>query len=77
MGFKNIKIKEWQQFEDINIEFHDKLTILTGANASGKTTILNLLAKHCGWNSTSLATPKKGKIKKNMALDIGLAKNKP
>ncbi|WP_305418522.1 AAA family ATPase [Photobacterium leiognathi] len=58
MYIKNIHLKEWQQFQDINIAFHDQVTILTGGNGSGKTTILNILAKHCGWNSVSLATPK-------------------
>ncbi|MFA5948460.1 MAG: AAA family ATPase, partial [Candidatus Gracilibacteria bacterium] len=59
MNFQKLTIKEWQQFQNIEIAFHDRLTILTGANASGKTTILKLLARHCGWNATSLATPKK------------------
>ena len=61
MYFKYIKIAEWQQFNNVSIEFHDRLTILTGANGSGKTTILNLLAKHYGWEMPSLATPKKEK----------------
>lgn len=59
MNFQKLTIQNWQQFQNIEINFHDRLTILTGANASGKTTILNLLARHCGWNAKSLATPKK------------------
>lgn len=62
MKFKKLNIKDWQQFENIEIDFHERLTILTGANASGKTTILqNILAKHFGWNTLSCATPKKNK----------------
>lgn len=61
MHFKSMEIKEWQQFNDVTIEFHDRLTVLTGANGSGKTTILNLLAKHYGWEMPSLATPIKEK----------------
>ena len=61
MHFKFMEISEWQQFSNVAIEFHDRLTILTGANGSGKTTILNLLAKHYGWDMASLATPKKDK----------------
>lgn len=58
MYFKNIRLNEWQQFQNIDVDFHERLTILTGANGSGKTTILNLLAKHCGWQYNPLATPK-------------------
>lgn len=58
MHFEQIEINEWQQFERISIQFHDRLTIITGANGCGKTTILSLLAKHFGWNYTLLATPR-------------------
>lgn len=58
MYFKKLILNEWQQFQKIDIDFHERLTILTGANGSGKTTILNLLARHAGWQHISLATPK-------------------
>ncbi|MCW8832816.1 MAG: AAA family ATPase [Colwellia sp.] len=58
MYFKKISLNEWQQFQTIDIDFHERVTILTGGNGSGKTTILNILARHSGWNSISLATPK-------------------
>jgi predicted ATPase len=57
MNFKSLKINQWKQFEDIDILFHDRLTILTGANGSGKTTLLHLLARHFGWDFQELATP--------------------
>lgn len=60
MRFNKITIdKKWQQFEKVELTFHERLTIITGANGSGKTTILHILAKHFGWDVQSLATPKK------------------
>lgn len=47
--FKRLNIKDWRQFANIDIEFDSHLTILTGANGAGKTTILNLLSKSIGW----------------------------
>jgi len=66
MHFKFLELFEWQQFSDVYIDFNEKLTVITGANGSGKTTILNLLAKHAGWETKSLSTPKKNKRKKNI-----------
>lgn len=48
--FKRLNVKEWRQFSDVDIVFHEHLTVLTGANGAGKTTILNLLSKSTGWN---------------------------
>ena len=63
-GFKYLKISEWQQFDQVEIDFHNKLTVLTGANASGKTTILHrILARHAGWDTPSYSTPIQDKVK--------------
>lgn len=47
--FTRLNIKEWRQFSDIDIVFHEHLTVLTGANGAGKTTILNLISRSIGW----------------------------
>lgn len=47
--FKKMDIRDWRQFAEVDIDFHEHLTVLTGANGAGKTTILNLLSQSIGW----------------------------
>jgi len=56
--FKNLSLQGWRQFRRVDIDFHPRLTILTGANGAGKTTLLNLVSRHFGWASTFISTPK-------------------
>lgn len=44
--FEQISINEWRQFRSVDIKLHDRLTILTGSNGSGKSTILKILKCH-------------------------------
>lgn len=67
--FKNLKLRRWRQLEDVQIDFHPKLTVLTGANASGKTTILNVLGRHFGWG-LSFVTGRTRTIKKEQGPDL-------
>ena len=55
----NLRISNWRQFRDIDLEFHPRLTVLTGANGAGKTTVLNLLSRHFGWQGTLVSTPRR------------------
>ncbi len=45
-----LDLHNWRQFEHVQIDFHERLTVLTGANGAGKTTILHILNRHWGWN---------------------------
>lgn len=55
--FNKIALRGWRQFRNIDITFHPRLTILTGANGAGKTTLLNLVSRHFGWGNTFISTP--------------------
>ena len=66
----------WQQFESLELNFHERLTVLTGANGSGKSTILNILAKHSGWDYNPLSVPWKDKATRAWGWMISLFKDK-
>lgn len=55
--FKNLRIWGWRQFHSIDITLHPTLTIITGANGAGKSTILSFFTRHFGYNRNYLATP--------------------
>jgi predicted ATP-dependent endonuclease of OLD family len=57
MEFKKLKISDWRQFNEVNIDFHNKVTVITGSNGAGKSTVLRVLAKHFSWNCDFLAMP--------------------
>lgn len=59
--FKSVEINHWRQFDKIEIELDDRVTIITGSNGAGKTTILGVLGKSFGWNTRLLATPARDK----------------
>jgi hypothetical protein len=57
--FKSLTLSGWRQFQNISIEFHPRLTVITGANGAGKSSLLALLTQHFGWSRHFLGTPNK------------------
>ncbi len=55
--FKQLELYRWRQIENIKIDFCDNLCVLTGPNGCGKTTVLNVLGKHFGWDIHFVSTP--------------------
>ncbi|MEW1952051.1 AAA family ATPase [Terrabacter sp. NPDC080008] len=56
-GFAALAIEDWRQFDSVHLRFHSRLTILTGANATGKSTILSILARHFNWTRAFSTAP--------------------
>lgn len=49
-SFSAIKLARWRQFEGVDLDLSSHLTVLTGPNGCGKTTVLNVLGRHFGWS---------------------------
>ena len=56
--FKSLEVSKWRQFGWVAIEFHPRMTVITGANGAGKTTLLNILSQHFGWTQRFVGTPR-------------------
>ncbi len=68
--FSTIKLDNWRQFDHVEIDLRSQTTILTGPNGCGKTTILNILSKHFGWNVNFTATPYNNKKNEKLFSDF-------
>jgi AAA domain len=54
--FESILLKRWRQFEVVDLDLRPRMCVLTGPNGCGKTTILNVLGRHFGWNLSFLSS---------------------
>lgn len=57
MGFESLAVQNWRQFANVEITFHNQLTVITGANATGKSTLIGILARHFNWSRSYAASP--------------------
>lgn len=55
--FTSMRVEDWRQFGVVDLAFHPRLTVLTGANATGKTTLLQVLGMHFNWIVPLLGVP--------------------
>lgn len=55
--FEKIELWHWRQFDKVSLDLNVPLCVLTGPNGCGKTTILNVLGRHFGWNINFVSTP--------------------
>jgi hypothetical protein len=57
LNFSELSLNVWRQFETVSLDLTRQVTILTGQNGCGKTTLLNLLNRHFGWSLNFVSTP--------------------
>jgi len=62
--FAGLELSAWRQFSSVSLDLSRQITVLTGQNGCGKTTILTILARHFGWNIHFVSTPFMGKEKR-------------
>lgn len=70
-AFRSLEVQDWRQFEHVEIRFHPRLTVLTGANASGKSTLLGLLARHFNWSRGYSTAPLRQRSKEGHWVSVG------
>jgi energy-coupling factor transporter ATP-binding protein EcfA2 len=55
--FSKLSLESWRQFKSVDLDFSRRVSILTGRNGTGKTSVLNILAKHASHQLSFLGSP--------------------
>lgn len=55
--FNSVRVEGWRQFGHVELKLHPRLTVLTGANGAGKSSLLKLFTRHFGFDRPFLSTP--------------------
>jgi hypothetical protein len=77
-SFARLRVEPWRQFNALDLDLTSRLTVLTGSNGSGKTTILSLLSAHFNWSTQLLSSPVNQKNKPlTYRLGTGRIKEQP
>ena len=71
-GFESLHIEQWRQYKSVDINFHPSLTVITGPNGTGKSTILSILSGHFGYNKNYLATPERNRRSGKWGFSVGV-----
>ncbi len=58
--FRKLSVSNWRQFAQVDMEFHERLTVIAGANGAGKSTLVRILAQFFGINHTLVGVPLEG-----------------
>ncbi|AIO41558.1 AAA ATPase domain protein [Burkholderia cenocepacia] len=74
--FKSLNVAGWRQFRNVEIDFHPRLTVITGANGAGKSSLLGLLNTHFGWQRAYLGTPRRNRLNGVTTFSAGLRRRR-
>lgn len=55
--FDTLEIRNWRQFSKVKLNLSARVTVLTGENGTGKSTLLAVLGQHFDWDSQFVSTP--------------------
>ncbi|ASI36860.1 hypothetical protein A0126_18775 (plasmid) [Exiguobacterium sp. N4-1P] len=64
---KNLSINKWNQFNTVKIDFHPKVTIITGSNGAGKSTLFRMLSSDMGWGYAEVSNPVRSNNEKEVS----------